>query len=202
MNQKMRDMAATVEDQGGNPYIIPLGGSNAIGALGYTSCVNEIIEQTQEADLQIDYVVVGSGSAGTHAGLVNGFHNLDVSVPVLGISVSKNKEELTHLVYNLTKEVAELSGASKEIPREFIHCFDSYVGDGYALPTDAMIESVQMLAKTEGILLDTVYTGKVMSGLIDLSRKNYFNKEDNVLFVHTGGLPTLFSNTELVLGKK
>ncbi|HHY59639.1 MAG TPA: D-cysteine desulfhydrase [Clostridia bacterium] len=195
MMAEMEKVAQEVAEEGRKAYIIPGGGSNEIGATGYVACAQEILEQTFEKGININYVVCASGSAGTHAGLVTGFYGCNANIPVIGINVSRKKEAQEELVYNLVQRTAKHVGVKSEIPRDAVTCFDEYVGPGYSLPTEGMKEAVNLLAKTEGILLDPVYTGKAMAGLIDLVRKGYFKKDGNILFVHTGGSPALYAYT-------
>jgi len=192
MMKEMQKVAEEVASEGRKAYIIPGGGSNPMGATGYVACAQEILDQTFEKGLDIDTVVAASGSAGTHAGLVTGFYGCNMNIPVVGINVSRKKEIQEEIVYALVQETARHVGVNSEIPREAVTCFDDYVGPGYSLPTPEMAEAVKLLARTEGIMLDPVYTGKAMAGLIGLIRKNYFKKESHVLFVHTGGSPALY----------
>lgn len=192
MTAEMQAMADEVATEGRNAYIIPGGGSNPIGATGYVACAEEILNQTFEQHLIIDRVVCASGSTGTHAGLVTGLYGNNSSISVIGINVSRTKIEQEELVYRLVQETATHVGVASEISRDAVLCFDEYVGPGYSLPTAGMAEAVRMLARLEGILMDPVYTGKTMAGLIDLVRKGYFNKEENILFIHTGGSPALY----------
>ena len=201
MMKAMDEAADEVKAEGRKAYVIPGGGSNPIGATGYVACAQEIMTQTFEQGISIDYLVCASGSAGTHAGLVTGFYGCNMNVPVLGINVSRTKQDQEELVYGLVKRTSRHVGLNFEIPREAVTCFDEYVGPGYSLPTPGMAEAVRMLARTEGILLDPVYTGKTMAGLIDLVRKGYFNKADTVLFVHTGGSPALYVYQDYLLSQ-
>lgn len=201
MMEAMQEVADELAAEGRKAYIIPGGGSNPIGATGYVACAQEIMDQTFEQGLTIDYIVCASGSAGTHAGLVTGLYGCNMNIPVIGINVSRPKEEQENNVYALVQETVQHVGVQAEIPREAISCFDDYVGPGYSLPTPEMAEAVRLLARTEGILLDPVYTGKTMAGLIDLVRKDYFEKDSNVLFIHTGGSPALYVYEEYILGE-
>lgn len=201
MMAEMENFAEEVRAEGGKPYIIPGGGSNEIGATGYVACAQEIMEQLFEKGINLDYVVTTSGSAGTHAGLVVGFAGSNSNIPVIGINISRKKDVQEDLVYNLVEKTANRVGIKGGIVREAVQCFEEYVGPGYSLPTAEMAEAVQLLARTEGILLDPVYTGKAFAGLIDLVRKGYFKKGENVLFVHTGGSPALFAYMENILSK-
>jgi len=196
MMQEMEKVAQEVASEGRKAYIIPGGGSNEIGATGYVACAQEILEQTFEKGINIDHIVCPSGSAGTHAGLVAGFYGCNANIPISGINVSRKKDVQEALVYKLVEKTAARVGIKNGVPREAVVCYDEYVGPGYSLPTPEMIEAVNLLAKTEGILLDPVYTGKAMAGLIGLVRKGYFKKDDNVLFIHTGGSPVLYAYTQ------
>lgn len=124
-------------------------------------------------------------------------------MPVTGINVSRKKTEQENLIFELANQTAERIGIQQAIPRELVTCFDDYVGPGYSRPTAGMIEAVKMLARIEGILLDPVYTGKAMAGFIDLIRKNHFSKDENVLFIHTGGSPALYAyDSEIMENEK
>jgi len=193
MAAAMQKAADEVAAAGRKAYIIPGGGSNPIGATGYVACAEEILSQLFDRGLKIDRVVCASGSTGTHAGLVTGFYGNNANLPVIGINVSRTKEAQEPLVYDLVRKTAARVGVAAEIPKEAVLCFGEYVGPGYSLPTPAMIEAVKLLARNEGILLDPVYTGKTMAGLIDLVRKGHFDSNENILFVHTGGSPALYA---------
>ncbi|SDY94152.1 D-cysteine desulfhydrase [Bacillus sp. 166amftsu] len=194
---EMQKVAKEVTEKGHTPYIIPVGGSNPTGALGYIACAQEIMTQSFEQGIDFNAVVCVSGSGGMHSGLITGFYGNQTGVPVIGINVSRGKAEQEEKVFKLVQETSAHVGIPNFIPHEAVTCFDEYVGPGYALPTPEMVEAVQLLAKTEGILLDPVYTGKAVAGLIDLIRKGTFKKEDNILFVHSGGSPALYANTSL-----
>jgi len=201
MMKEMQDVADDVAAEERKAYIIPGGGSTPVGATGYVACAEEILAQAFEKGLNIDHIVCASGSAGTHAGLVAGFYGNNSNIPVIGVNVSRTKNEQEELVYDLVQSTAAHVVIKSSIPREAVVCFDEYVGPGYSLPTPEMVEAVRMLAMTEGILLDPVYTGKAMSGLIDLIRKGYFSKDENVLFVHTGGSPAIYAYIQEFLGE-
>ena len=201
MMKAMLAVADEVIAQGRKPYIIPGGGSNPIGATGYVACAEEILAQAFELGIRIDRVVCASGSAGTHAGLLAGFWGNSSGIPVVGINVSRKKQEQEEKVHDLALRTAAHVGAAGTLPRDAVVCFDGYVGPGYSLPTPSMVEAVRMLARTEAILLDPVYTGKAMAGLIDLVRKGVFKKGEQVLFVHTGGSPALYAYEDVILGE-
>lgn len=182
---------------GRKPYLIPIGGSNVLGSVGYVACAQEILQQTFDSGLAIDHVVVASGSGGTQAGLIVGFNGSSAPIKVSGVNVSRPNETQIPNITQLVQQTADFLQVPAASVTDSVHCYDGYVGGGYTIPTAGMIEAVQMLARTEGILLDAVYTGKVMAGLIDLVRNGTFTKDDNVLFVHTGGSPSLYANHTL-----
>lgn len=199
MMAAMQEVAAEVAAEGRKAYIIPGGGSNAIGSTGYVACAEEILAQAFDKSIRIDRVICASGSTGTHAGLVVGFYGNNSGIQVIGIDVSRPKELQESMVYETARKTAQHVGIQGEIPREAVLCFGDYVGPGYSIPTPQMAEAVKLVARTEGILLDPVYTGKAMAGLIDLVRKGYFAKNENLLFVHTGGSPALYVYQKYIL---
>lgn len=193
MMDEMEKVAAKLRAEGKKPYIIPGGASNKIGALGYVSCAQETVQQLFKMGVNIDHMVVPSGSAGTHAGIIAGMVGNNVTFPVTGVGVNRKKEVQEAAVLKLANETLEYIGAKQRVEAADVKVFDDYVGPGYSLPTPAMVEAVMALARTEAILLDPVYSGKAMSGLIDLARKGYFKKGSNILFLHTGGSPALYA---------
>lgn len=188
---RMAEMADDVRAAGGEPYVIPGGGSNALGALGYVACAEELLGQTFDIGLALDGIVCASGSAGTHAGLLAGLLGADACIPLTGVNVRRPRAEQEANVHKLAVETAGLLGASSPVPREAVTAYDDWVGPGYSIPTEEMVEAVRMLARLEGVLLDPVYTGKAMAGLIGLVRRGEFKRGQRVLFVHTGGAPAL-----------
>ncbi|HPU51290.1 MAG TPA: pyridoxal-phosphate dependent enzyme, partial [Burkholderiaceae bacterium] len=145
-------------------------------------------------------VVVGSGSSGTHGGLLAGFLGNRIAIPIVGIGVSRDPADQDPLVHQEAQAVADLLGLDMKVPREAVISFGEYWRPKYSVPNAKMVEAVQLLARTEAILLDPVYTGKVMAGLIGLSRKGYFRPDENVLFLHTGGAPSLHVYEAQLLG--
>lgn len=192
MNAAMETLAATLRAKGQKPYIIPGGGSNALGAMGYVLCALEMINQFNTQDLNVSHVVHATGSAGTQAGLVVGLQGSRSQIPVLGIGVRAPRELQETNVYNLAVKAADLLGVPGCVSRDSVVANCDYVGAGYGVPTASMVEAITMLARLEGILLDPVYSGKGMAGLIDLCRKGHFKKGENVVFVHTGGAVALY----------
>jgi L-cysteate sulfo-lyase len=192
MNKAMAELADQLRAKGRKPYVIPGGGSNPVGALGYVTCALELMDQTNNMGLAVDHLVHATGSAGTQAGLVVGMYGARSQIPVLGISVRAAKAPQEERVFGLARETAELLGVPGSVVREDVIANCDYVGPGYGLPTPGMVEAVTMLARLEGILLDPVYSGKGMAGLIDLCRKGHFKKGQNVVFLHTGGSVGLY----------
>jgi L-cysteate sulfo-lyase len=191
-----------IRARGDTPYFIPAGGSNAIGGLGYVDAAFELAKQAASRDLRMDCIVVTTGSCTTHAGLIVGLEGvrqsdaLDREVPVIGISVYQRHDGALATVKQKVHETAELVGIDGAALDERVVVKDDYLGDGYGEPTEAMLEAVALAARYEGLLLDPVYTGKTLSGLIDLVRQGTFKKTDNVVFWHTGGTPALFPYRE------
>lgn len=201
MAEAMQKVADELAREGRKAYIIPGGGSNAIGGLGYVACAQELQQQFFEQGVRIDRVVVGSGSSGTHGGLLAGFLGNRIDIPIVGIGVSRDPDIQNPLVLKEAQAVADLLGLDMRVPPEAVVSFGDWWRPKYSVPNTAMVEAVQMLARTEGILLDPVYTGKIMAGLIGLSRKAYFRQGENVLFIHTGGAPSLHAYEAEVLGE-
>jgi len=192
MQQEMEQLAEQLKADGARPYVIPGGGSTPVGALGYVSAAMELASQAAARGLRMDYLVHATGSAGTQAGLVAGLHAINSDTKLLGIGVRAPQEKQEAMVYDLACRTAEHMRMGGGIPRELVAANCDYVGAGYGLPTAGMLEAVEILARTEGLLLDPVYSGKGMAGLIDLIRKGYFKANDNVVFLHTGGSVALF----------
>ena len=186
----MAAQAATVTAMGRRAYVIPGGGSTPLGALGYAACAAEIMAQSFDMGVAFDRIVVASGSAGTHAGLLAGLIALNAGIPLTGINVRRPQAEQEGNVFNLAQATAALMGTAAPMRGDVV-ALDRWVGPGYSLPTREMVEAVRMLAALEGVLLDPVYTGKAMAGLIGLAREGSLKAGERVLFVHTGGAPAL-----------
>jgi L-cysteate sulfo-lyase len=186
-----------LRSQGRKAYFIPGGGSNVVGALGYVDCALELLQQANDTGLRIDYLVHATGSTGTQAGLLAGLEGANTGIAVLGISVRQPKAQQEDAVYALAQATAARLGVRGGIDRSRVVAYSDYVGEGYGVPTPAMVEAVALTARCEGILLDPVYSGKGMAGLIDLTRKGFFRRDDNVVFLHTGGATALFAYSNL-----
>lgn len=196
----MQAEADELAAEGRKGYVIPGGGSNPLGALGYAACAAEILAQAFDKAIQFDHLVCASGSGGTHAGLLVGMHAMGSAIPITGISVRRPVPEQEKLIGDLATETRKFLGLSSDPVDGELRIFDDYVGPGYSLPTEAMVDAVRVFARTEGILLDPVYTGKAAAGLLDLIRKGHFKKGEKVLFLHTGGAPGLYAYQDVILG--
>ncbi|EOZ2164416.1 D-cysteine desulfhydrase [Klebsiella quasipneumoniae] len=186
---QLDELATRIEAQGFRPYVIPVGGSNALGALGYVESALEIAQQCEDA-VEISSVVVASGSAGTHAGLAVGLEQLMPQAELIGVTVSRAVADQLPKVVALQQAVAN----SLELQAKAdIILWDDYFAPGYGTPNEEGMAAVKLLAQLEGILLDPVYTGKAMAGLIDGITQKRFKDEGPILFVHTGGAPALFA---------
>lgn len=189
---RMQQMAGALEAEGRKGYVIPGGGSNALGALGYVNCAHEIAAQSFDQGVSFDRIVVASGSCGTHSGLLVGAQSVHFDAPITGINVRRPRAEQEGNLLKLARETAALLKLTAPGAKD-VTALDEWVGPGYALPTDEMIEAVRLLARAEGVLLDPVYSGKAMAGLIGLARRGEIKKGERVLFVHTGGAPSLYA---------
>jgi D-cysteine desulfhydrase len=195
----MQAEADELGEEGRKGYVIPGGGSNPLGALGYVSCAQEILAQAFDKRLQFEHLVCASGSGGTHSGLLVGLGAMSSEIQVTGIGVRRSVEEQEELIGALVTETREFLGLPSELSEGELEIFDDYVGPGYSLPTEEMAEAVRIFARTEGMLLDPVYTGKAAAGLLDLIQKGHFQKGEKVLFLHTGGSPGLYAYQDVIL---
>jgi len=193
MDAAMQTVADELSASGETPYIIPGGGSNPVGALGYVDCALELIAQANHQDLVIDHVVHATGSAGTQAGLIVGLKAEQSGISLLGIGVNAAQAAQEEKVYKLACATADLLDAPDLVKRDDIVANCDYVGDGYGVPTKGMNEAILLLARLEGLLFDPVYSGKGLAGMIDLIRNGHFKDRDNIVFVHTGGSAGLFA---------
>lgn len=176
--------------QGHTPYAIPVGGSVPLGSLGYVNCVKEIAHQTQELGVTFDAVVSAAGSGGTYAGLTLGAKLFLPGIRSIGIGVCD--DPFVEIAMELTTGAAELLETDIRVTREDIH-IHYCIGSGYAIPSPEGCAAVHRLARTEGILIDPVYTGKALAGFFQLLEQGAFDQDENILFVHTGGAGALFA---------
>lgn len=174
---------------GRKPYLVTYGGSSPTGALGYAFAMKEFMEQ----NVPVDWIVFGTSSGGTHAGLVLGQRLFGYTGKVLGISIDEPEDWLKNRVSGLAADASEKMGERIEFRLEDILANEDYCKAGYGVLTDAEREAVKLFAKYEGLLLDPVYTGRAAAGMIDLIRQGFFKRDETVLFWHTGGQPALFA---------
>ena len=189
----METLADDLRGQGAKPYIIPGGGSNALGGLGYVGCALEILAQANAMVLAVDAIVLATGGGGTQGGLVAGLVGANSGIRAIGIEIDAEGEAVADRVHAVAQGSAELLGIRGSVPRDDVEVAYGYAGEAYGVPTPEMVEAVKLLARIEGLILDPSYTGKAMAGLIDLVAKGRFTKSDTVVFIHTGGMPALFA---------
>ncbi len=196
LHEMMVEVAVQEEATGHHPYLIPLGGSTPMGALGYVTAMEELTGQLKERDLDVDAVVFASSSGGTQAGLIVGAKALGFAGQVLGISVTYTEADLKASLKDLVPQTAELLGLQLTFDEADFVVYDDYLGGGYGVIGDPEREAIRLVARTEGILLDPVYTGRAMAGLLHLMRKGALGPEETILFWHTGGTPALFAYSD------
>jgi D-cysteine desulfhydrase family pyridoxal phosphate-dependent enzyme len=187
--QTLEQVLTESKNAGKLPYLIPYGGSNPLGAAAYAYALTELLGQ----GLVPDWIVFASSSGGTQAGLVAGSRMLNYEGGILGISIDEPAEPLRMRIADLANQTSTLLGEELVFPPEEITVNADYLGGGYGVMGDLEIDAINLFARTAGLLLDPVYTGRAAAGLIDLIRQDFFDKEANVLFWHTGGTPALFA---------
>jgi D-cysteine desulfhydrase len=192
LDSTMRQVADELSSVGRKGYIIPAGGSTPLGSLGYVACAEEILAQTFNIGLPLDCIVCASGSAGTHAGILVGLLGNHANIKLIGIAVRRPRGEQESIVHKLAQQIAGLLNVPP-VPGGSVRALDEWRGPGYSLLSDELVAAVRLVARLEGVLLDPVYTGKAMAGLIGLIRRGDLKRGETVLFVHTGGSPTLYA---------
>jgi len=175
------------------PYLIRRGGVSSLGCIGYVSAAMEICSQLQNLNLKPDILLCATGCGVTQAGLLLGFKLMGLNCQIYGITVSRTRDECIAQIKQLIGETEETLGLNSKVPSNDIFVFDEYIGDGYTMPTSKGIEAIHLVAQTEGIFLDPIYTGKAMAGLTDLVKKGHIGLDQKVIFLHTGGSPSIFS---------
>ena len=184
-------LAERLRSNGKKPYLVPIGGSNALGALGYVRAGFELAAQIEDSGLEFAAVVLASGSAGTHSGLGLALSEALPGLPVVGVTVSRSDDAQRPKVQGLAERTAELLGVP--LPASFkVELWDEYFAPRYGEPNAGTLAAVKLLASQEGILLDPVYTGKAMAGLLDGIGRQRF-EDGPIIFLHTGGAPALFA---------
>jgi D-cysteine desulfhydrase len=197
LENEMKKWADELLNEGRKPFVIPIGGSTGLGALGYVKAIQELSEQFGNEKVQ---VILGVGSCGTFAGTILGAKIFIPNARVIGISVSRTVDAIKKRTNELINESSDLINYKINVDDCPIECYDDYYNE-YGMITKSGEKAINDCANLEGILLDPIYTGKVMAGLIDLVTKNIIDKNIPVVFIHTGGMPIIFS-FESELGSK
>ncbi len=200
LDEMMVEVAVEAETAGRRPYLIPVGGSTPVGALGYVDAMQELMDQLKELDLKVDAVVFASSSGGTQAGLMVGAKALGFGGRIIGISVARTQEGLKEILRQLVPQTAERLGLQLDFEESDFIVHDEYLGGGYAVMGDPEREAIALVARTEGILVDPVYTGRAMAGLLDLIRRGVLGPGQTTVFWHTGGTPALFAYSDELMG--
>ena len=200
MEQRMEAAAAELRERGRRPYIIPVGGSTPLGCLGYVRAVEELARQAEEQRLRVDAMVVAAGSTGTLAGVMLGARLFLPEARILGVSVSPRAEPGKRRCAGIIAGAAELLGIDWRPAPSEIPIWDDWLGEDYGVPTPAGQAAIYLAARSEGYLLDPVYTGKAMAGMQGLAERGELRPEETVVFWHTGGAPALFAFNHLFVG--
>ena len=198
-DDRLFDLAEKLRQQGKKPYVIPLSENyTPFGSLGYVDCAVELLQQCKKQEICVDAIVLASGSAATHSGLLCGIRALGFNTPILGACVRRDKDLQAARVLKKSNQVAQMIGFKGIISDEDIWVDDQMLAPGYGQLNQPVLEAIDLLAQTEGILLDPTYTGKSMATLIDFIRRGKFSADQNIIFLHTGGSPALFGYPEIL----
>ena len=191
------EIAADLRKKGHKPYVIPAGASYPPGAIAYVNAMLELLSQARKGGFKIDHLVHAAGSGGTQAGLVLANKALGSEVNISGICAEPHvKDKLVEETVEIAQGAAELLDLDVIVKPDDVNLNEDYAGKAYEEPTPVALSAIKLVAQTEGILLDPIYTGRAMAGLIDLIKQGHFKKDDNIIFIHTGGTPTLFPYRE------
>ena len=190
--------AERLRGKGENPYLIKRVGVSPLGCIGYVSAAVEICSQLQNLNLSPDILVCATGCGVTQAGLLVGFKLMGLNCRLYGITVSRTRDECIAYIKQLINETEDVLGLESRVKNDEIFVFDEYIGEGYSVPTSEGIDAIRLVARTEGIFLDPIYTGKAFSGLTDLVKKGFIDPDKTVIFLHTGGSPSIFSNSTII----
>jgi D-cysteine desulfhydrase len=188
--------AEALRETGRHPYVIPYGGSNAVGVCGFVAAMVELSQQATAQELAFTDIVLASSSGGTQAGLALGAHLLEYPARIVGISIAEQAEALRDQLGNLTSATANLLELPASLTPEDFTVTAAYLGAGYGIVGDLERAALQLMARTEGLPVDPVYTGRALGALVDLVRQGTFTAEERILFWHTGGSPALFAYGE------
>lgn len=198
-DNRLFEIADKLRKQGKKPYVIPLSENyTPYGSLGYVDCAAELLQQCKKLSFQADAIVLPTGSAATHAGMLCGIRALGFDIPVLGVCIRRDSNAQASRVLNKAHQVAQMIGFKGIIDDNDIWVDDSLLAPGYGQLNQPTLEAIDLLAQTEGILLDPTYTGKAMACLINLLKNQKYTKEQNIIFIHTGGSPALFGYPEIL----
>ena len=194
----IEDEAERLRGKGESPYMIRRGGVSSLGCIGYVSAAVEICSQLQSLNLNPDILLCATGCGVTQAGLLVGFKLMGLNCRLYGITVSRSRDECVAYIKQLINETEDVLGLESRVKNDEIFVFDEYIGEGYSVPTSEGIDAIRLVAQTEGIFLDPIYTGKAMAGLTDLVKKDLIGSDKTVIFLHTGGSPSIFSNSTII----
>ena len=194
----IEDEAERLRGKGESPYMIRRGGVSSLGCIGYVSAAVEICSQLQSLNLNPDILLCATGCGVTQAGLLVGFKLMGLNCRLYGITVSRTRDECIAYIKQLINETEDVLGLDSRVKNDEIFVFDEYIGEGYSVPTSEGIDAIRLVAQTEGIFLDPIYTGKAMAGLTDLVKKDLIGSDKTVIFLHTGGSPSIFSNSTII----
>jgi len=198
IQERIEDLVTQLRNNGRNPYVVPAGAFTPSGTVGYVKVTQEIYEQLKEKRITAQYVFVTVGTGGTTGGLLLGAKYLQAPFQITGANIGFKKEGIAYTVVGMANETAKLLDMDLTLTPDQITIYDNSMGDGYGVPTVQCIEAIKLVAQTEWIILGPVYTGKTMSGLIDLVQRGRFTSKDTIIFMHTGGAPGVFAyNNEL-----
>ncbi|MGC1123128.1 MAG: D-cysteine desulfhydrase family protein [Candidatus Methanofastidiosia archaeon] len=194
----METLAENLKAEGHTSYIMPVGGSTPVGITGFVRGFLELTEQMDALDISPQYIIVATGSGGTQAGLLVGKILKEVTTRIVGIRVGKMFEPFSEMILGKARETAQVLGVNKSIGEKDVVCYSDFIGEGYDIPTREANEAIRLVARTEAVFLDPVYTGKAMAGLLGLVERGEISRDDTIVFWHTGGDPALFAGEELL----
>jgi len=193
---KMREIAAELEVSGARPYIIPGGGSNEVGAVGYVTAMLELNRQIWERGFNPRSLYFASGGGGTQAGIALGAAIFNSPFEVIGIAIEDDGATVADRAWAIIERTAERLGIAPPLCRDDLICRDGHVGPGYAIPTEECIAAIRLLARTEAIFLEPIYTAKAFAGMLAAIERGDYGPDDEIIFLHTGGAPVLFALTD------
>lgn len=197
--EALAEEATRLKQRNYHPYIIPYGGSNAIGVCGYVHAMAELLQQMRAQSLSLDAIVVASSSGGTQAGMILGAQALGYTGRIVGISIAESRDTLQPLIAGLANDTAEMLNIATRVSENDVLVKDIYLGQGYGKISALERQAIALAGTTEGLLVDPVYTGRALGGLTDMIKQKEFSPEERVLFWHTGGIPALFACAQEIL---